>query len=183
MTSNRAPTIAIQISGRRCSGVSQSQRVALRGTRFTRHDGSSLRWRAWHYIRPIPASDSAVAAVDVIVAGPMAGGLWDTPIALIAPKLTPLLQSTLPMMSSELLDDLQCARPEFSDREMRSQSGSPPSRVPSTAASIPLRTVCTSVSGPLLVLRRFQEAGHRPLVLVGGATGLIETPASRPSDS
>ncbi|MCW4355650.1 tyrosine--tRNA ligase [Hoyosella sp. YIM 151337] len=29
---------------------------------------------------------------------------------------------------------------------------------------------------PLLVLRRFQEAGHRPIVLAGGATGLIGDP-------
>ena len=30
---------------------------------------------------------------------------------------------------------------------------------------------------PLLALRRFQQAGHRPLVLVGGATGLIGDPS------
>lgn len=30
---------------------------------------------------------------------------------------------------------------------------------------------------PLLALRRFQEAGHRPLLLVGGATGLIGDPS------
>ncbi|MCQ4620337.1 tyrosine--tRNA ligase [Corynebacterium sp. CCUG 71335] len=29
---------------------------------------------------------------------------------------------------------------------------------------------------PLLMLRRFQEAGHRPIVLAGGATGLIGDP-------
>jgi tyrosyl-tRNA synthetase len=29
---------------------------------------------------------------------------------------------------------------------------------------------------PLLVLRRFQEAGHRPIVLAGGATGMIGDP-------
>ena len=32
---------------------------------------------------------------------------------------------------------------------------------------------------PLLVLRRFQQAGHRPIALVGGATGLIGDPVSR----
>ena len=26
---------------------------------------------------------------------------------------------------------------------------------------------------PVLVLRRFQQAGHRPIALVGGATGMI----------
>ncbi len=30
---------------------------------------------------------------------------------------------------------------------------------------------------PLLVLRRFQESGHRPIALVGGATGLIGDPS------
>ncbi|MEZ5598136.1 MAG: tyrosine--tRNA ligase [Pseudomonadales bacterium] len=32
---------------------------------------------------------------------------------------------------------------------------------------------------PLLALRRFQLAGHRPIVLVGGATGLIGDPSHR----
>jgi tyrosyl-tRNA synthetase len=31
----------------------------------------------------------------------------------------------------------------------------------------------------LLVLRRFQDAGHRPLALVGGATGMIGDPSGR----
>ena len=30
---------------------------------------------------------------------------------------------------------------------------------------------------PLLALRRFQLAGHKPIVLVGGATGLIGDPS------
>ena len=30
---------------------------------------------------------------------------------------------------------------------------------------------------PLLVLKRFQEAGHKPIALVGGATGLIGDPS------
>lgn len=32
---------------------------------------------------------------------------------------------------------------------------------------------------PLLALRRFQRAGHKPLVLVGGATGLIGDPSEK----
>ena len=32
---------------------------------------------------------------------------------------------------------------------------------------------------PLLVLKRFQDAGHRPIVLVGGSTGLIGDPSLR----
>ena len=35
---------------------------------------------------------------------------------------------------------------------------------------------------PLLTLRRFQLAGHRPLGLVGGATGLIGDPSGRSSE-
>lgn len=30
---------------------------------------------------------------------------------------------------------------------------------------------------PLLMLRRFQQAGHNPIVLAGGATGMIGDPA------
>src|SRR6185312_15479666 len=32
---------------------------------------------------------------------------------------------------------------------------------------------------PLLVLRRFQDAGHRPIALAGGATGMIGDPSGR----
>nr|WP_106780441.1 tyrosine--tRNA ligase [Lysinibacillus timonensis] len=32
---------------------------------------------------------------------------------------------------------------------------------------------------PLLTLRRFQQAGHRPILLVGGATGMIGDPSGR----
>ena len=35
---------------------------------------------------------------------------------------------------------------------------------------------------PLLVLRRFQMAGHRPIALVGGATGLIGDPSFKSSE-
>jgi tyrosyl-tRNA synthetase len=35
---------------------------------------------------------------------------------------------------------------------------------------------------PLLALRRFQLCGHRPIVLVGGATGLIGDPSGRSSE-
>ncbi len=35
---------------------------------------------------------------------------------------------------------------------------------------------------PLLVLRRFQLAGHRPLVLLGGATGLIGDPSGKSAE-
>lgn len=35
---------------------------------------------------------------------------------------------------------------------------------------------------PLLALRRFQNAGHRPVLLVGGATGMIGDPGGRNSE-
>ena len=35
---------------------------------------------------------------------------------------------------------------------------------------------------PLLMLRRFQEAGHRPIALVGGATGLIGDPSFKAAE-
>ncbi len=35
---------------------------------------------------------------------------------------------------------------------------------------------------PILVLKRFQEAGHKPLPLVGGATGLIGDPSGKTSE-
>lgn len=35
---------------------------------------------------------------------------------------------------------------------------------------------------PLLALRRFQQAGHRPVLLVGGATGMIGDPGGRDTE-
>jgi len=35
---------------------------------------------------------------------------------------------------------------------------------------------------PLLVLRRFQRAGHRPIVLIGGGTGLIGDPSGKAAE-
>ena len=32
---------------------------------------------------------------------------------------------------------------------------------------------------PIMALMRFQQAGHRPIALVGGATGMIGDPASK----
>ena len=50
----------------------------------------------------------------------------------------------------------------------------------STSASIPPPTACTSAAClPLLALRRLQLAGHRPIVLVGGGTGLIGDPSGK----
>ena len=57
----------------------------------------------------------------------------------------------------------------------RRRCGRVPSR--STAASTPPRRACTSATWcSCSPLRRLQLAGHRPLALVGGATGLIGDP-------
>ena len=54
------------------------------------------------------------------------------------------------------------------------------SRARSTSASIPRPTACTSATWwPLMMLRRFQQAGHRPIALVGGATGMIGDPSGK----
>src|SRR4051812_10476211 len=35
---------------------------------------------------------------------------------------------------------------------------------------------------PLLLLRRFQDAGHRPVVIVGGGTGMIGDPSGKDAE-
>src|SRR5882762_7779674 len=35
---------------------------------------------------------------------------------------------------------------------------------------------------PLLMLRRFQRAGHKPIALVGGATGMIGDPSGKSAE-
>ncbi|MFN9877033.1 MAG: tyrosine--tRNA ligase, partial [Planctomycetota bacterium] len=35
---------------------------------------------------------------------------------------------------------------------------------------------------PLMMLRRFQRAGHRPIALVGGATGMIGDPSGKSAE-
>ena len=35
---------------------------------------------------------------------------------------------------------------------------------------------------PLMMLRRFQKAGHRPIALVGGATGMIGDPSGKSAE-
>ena len=60
----------------------------------------------------------------------------------------------------------------------RSASTSPGSR--STPASTRRRTASTwATSSQLCTLRRFQEAGHRPISLAGGGTGMIGDPGGK----
>ena len=93
-------------------------------------------------------------------------------------------KSTLPIMSSELLDDLRArdlifqiagedAIAEWLSAEPRTlYCGFDP-----TADSLHIGSLV-----PLLVLRRFQDAGHRPIALVGGATGLIGDPSFKAAE-
>ena len=87
-------------------------------------------------------------------------------------------------MSSELLDDLRArdlifqvtgedAIDEWLSAEPRTiYCGFDP-----TADSLHIGSLV-----PLLVLRRFQAAGHRPIALVGGATGLIGDPSFKAAE-
>ena len=84
-------------------------------------------------------------------------------------------------MTTELYQDLQwrafvnqCTDTEGMPKWLRR------SRERSTAALIRRPTACTSGSLlPLMMLRRFQQAGHRPIALVGGATGMIGDPSGK----
>jgi len=85
---------------------------------------------------------------------------------------------------SDLLDDLQwrglvaqttdeaALRAALADGPITLYSGFDP-----TAPSLHVGNLV-----PLLTLRRFQLAGHRPLALVGGATGLIGDPSGRSTE-
>ena len=84
-----------------------------------------------------------------------------------------------PVQSQGLLDDLDAARPRPRPRPIVTPSRRAWSRVrwASTAASTPPDRPCTSGNlQQLVLLRRFQDAGHRPIALAGGATGLIGDP-------
>ncbi len=78
----------------------------------------------------------------------------------------------------DVLDELPGAGSSPS-RPTRPRCGrrSPTGRSRTTAASTRRRRACTSATScSILTLRRLQQAGHRPLALVGGATGLIGDP-------
>ena len=56
-------------------------------------------------------------------------------------------------------------------------------RSPCIAASIPRPTAFISAAWSLCIgLRRFQLAGHRPIALMGGGTGLIGDPSGRTAE-
>ena len=87
-------------------------------------------------------------------------------------------------MSSELLDDLrardlifQIAGEDAIAEWLSAQSRTLYCGFDPTADSLHIGSLV-----PLLVLRRFQEAGHRPIALVGGATGLIGDPSFKAAE-
>jgi len=65
--------------------------------------------------------------------------------------------------------DLDALRTRLDDRPITVYAGFDPSADSLHAGNLV----------PLLLLRRFQEAGHRPIVLAGGATGMIGDPSGR----
>ena len=74
------------------------------------------------------------------------------------------------------------ARPDQPDDRRRASAarGSPSGRGPSMPASTRRPTACTwATSMAVMILRRFQQAGHRPIALVGGATGMIGDPSGK----
>ena len=87
-------------------------------------------------------------------------------------------------MSSELLDDLrardlifQIAGEEAIDEWLSAEPRTLYCGFDPTAESLHIGSLV-----PLLVLRRFQAAGHRPIALVGGATGLIGDPSFKAAE-
>ena len=87
-------------------------------------------------------------------------------------------------MSSELLDDLrardlvfQVAGEDAIDEWLSAAPRTLYCGFDPTADSLHIGSLV-----PLLVLRRFQAAGHRPIALVGGATGLIGDPSFKAAE-
>ena len=87
-------------------------------------------------------------------------------------------------MRSELLKDLEwrglvndCTDRENLDEVLESQSISLYCGVDPTGDSMHIGHLL-----PFLVLKRFQNAGHKPIVLVGGATGTIGDPSGKSAE-
>ena len=95
-----------------------------------------------------------------------------------------LPESTQLIMPSELLADLrerdlifQIAGEDVLDEWLSAEPRTLYCGFDPTADSLHIGSLV-----PLLVLRRFQEAGHRPIALVGGATGLIGDPSFKTAE-
>ena len=84
-------------------------------------------------------------------------------------------------MRSDLWKDLKwrglvadCTKPDELQQHLREEPRAAYVGFDPTADSLHVGSLL-----PLLVLRRFQRAGHRPLVLIGGGTGLIGDPSGK----
>ena len=82
---------------------------------------------------------------------------------------------------NDLWKDLQwrglitdCTKPHELHQHLLAESRAPYVGFDPTADSLHVGSLL-----PLLVLRRFQKAGHRPIVLIGGGTGLIGDPSGK----
>ena len=84
-------------------------------------------------------------------------------------------------MPSDLWKDLKwrglvadCTKPDELQQHLREEPRAAYVGFDPTADSLHVGSLL-----PLLVLRRFQRAGHRPIVLIGGGTGLIGDPSGK----
>ena len=126
-----------------------------------------------------------------IAAGPICARLWDTPDMLFLGHITlsrHIFRATTEKiditMSSDVLAELrerglifQVAGEDAIEQWLAAEPRTLYCGFDPTADSLHIGSLV-----PLLVLRRFQASGHRPIALVGGATGLIGDPSFKASE-
>lgn len=109
---------------------------------------------------------------DTLAAGGAAVRAADSGVVVEAPPGGDLLSDLLWRGLVAQSTDLESLREALAERPVTLYCGFDP-----TAASLHVGNLV-----PLLTLRRFQDAGHLPIGLVGGATGLIGDPSGRASE-
>ena len=126
-----------------------------------------------------------------IAAGPIRVRLWDTPVTPFLGHITlsrhsfrATTEKTDITMSSDVLAELrerglifQVAGEDAIEQWLAAEPRTLYCGFDPTADSLHIGSLV-----PLLVLRRFQASGHRPIALVGGATGLIGDPSFKASE-
>ena len=126
-----------------------------------------------------------------IAAGPIRVRLWDTPVTPFLGLITlsrhsfrATTEKTDITMSSDVLAELrerglifQVAGEDAIEQWLAAEPRTLYCGFDPTADSLHIGSLV-----PLLVLRRFQASGHRPIALVGGATGLIGDPSFKASE-
>ena len=126
-----------------------------------------------------------------IAADPIRARLWDTPdmpflghITLSRNIFRATTEKTNITMSSDVLAELrerglifQVAGEDAIEQWLAAEPRTLYCGFDPTADSLHIGSLV-----PLLVLRRFQSSGHRPIALVGGATGLIGDPSFKASE-